>query len=473
MNCYSDLLQATAFSRPGGASYGPELPQDEALPQLGTVRDVSMMRSVLQRALFGGVERYRIEDCAITHIRYRPGEGCSIAYRLNIRDQVTRDTVVQRLFARVVPSGLSQELFIEASSRARVATPFGDPVLHLPDLGSVIWVFPNDPKLDGLPALVDESLLADSFLPHLAAEDCGPDWSVSNWHTEVVSYVPEHRCTLRAVVQLRHKTTGEFRARTYYGKAYPDDTGWTTLRNMARLWKTCSGPFAPFRVARMLSYMERWRILWQSGVAGMPLSALGAGSPELLRLLKGVGRAIGALHRSTLECPGRVQAEGPCELLARAAVVRSRTEHISSCLVERLISAAPSLKASPRATVHRDLHTNNILSTDDGIALIDLDDLANGDPLEDLTRFLAHLCSWSLKRGLEVPRIEPMVSTVVRSYVGAVPWSVSPSGFRWHLAAALIYQEACRCITRPKARRLATLSNLVRLAEQVSNGGAQ
>ncbi len=473
MNCSFDLLPSTTFSPPGVESGAPKLCRDAALPQLGIVRDVSLMRSVLQRALFGGVERYRIEDCAISHIRYRPGEGCLIAYRLNIRDPIMRQTLVQRLFARVVPSGLSQDLFAKALSRAVVATPLCDPVLHLPDLGTVIWLFPNDPKLDGLPALVDESLLADSVLPHLAAEDCGEDWTVSNWHTEIVSYVPEHRCTLRAVVQLRHRTRGEFRVRTYYGKVYPDDTGWTTLRNMARLWKTCSGPSAPFRVARTLSYMERWRTLWQSGVAGMPLSALGAGSPELLRLLKGVGRAIGALHSSNLKCPWKIQPESPGELLRRAAEVLSRTEHNSAHLVERLISGARSLKASPRATVHRDLHTNNILSTDNGIALIDLDDLANGDPLEDLARFLAHLCSWSLKRGLDLPRIEPVVSTVVRGYINAVPWSITESQFRWHLAAALIYQEACRCITRPKARRLATLNSLIRLAEQVSKGGPQ
>ncbi len=465
-----EVFQDATASQSGTFPGVPRLLEDIRLPQLDVVRDPLKLKIALQRALFQSDNRHRITDCAITYILYSPGESCLIACRICVSDLATGQNSVQRVCVIVVPDGLSKDLFARLRNKNLSAIPLSNPTLHLPDLCMGIWLFPNDPQLEGLPALIDEGLLANSVLPHLAVNDCGPAWTVSNWHTEIVSYVPGYRSTLRAVVQLRQKVTGETRVRTYYGKVYPNHIGQITQRNMNNLWNICCGPLAPFRVARALYYLEQSKILWQSGITGMPLTALGAGSPELLALLKQAARAIGALHSSNLECPGWIPRPSPLELLAQAREILCRADHCPTRLVEQLIASAPDPEAFPRATVHRDFHLDNIISTNDGIALIDLDDLANGDPVEDLTRFLAHLCSWSMRRGLDGQQIEPMVSTVVQSYVSAVPWCIEESVFRWHLAAALIYQQACRCITRPHQWRLATLNNVIRLAERVSSG---
>ncbi len=448
----------------------PHLLPDKALPQLGTVRDTSIMKHFLQRALGGAGSRYRIEDCTITYIRYWPGETCSIIYAVAVRDAATGQENVQRLFARVLPPGLSQNLFSEALRGVLAASPLCDPVIHLSDLGMVIWLFPNDPKLNGLHSLLDANWLRDSVLPRLAAKDYGPDWTISTWHTEVVSYVPEHRCTLRAVVQLQHRMTGELRTRAYYGKAYPDHTGLATKRNMDDLRRICTGPFAPFRVPRPLLYQKECRTLWQAGVAGMPLYALQAGSAELLDSLRLTGRVIAALHGSGLALKNRCRPESPLDLLARASEILSHAEHDATSLPERLAGAARRPGISSCATVHRDLHLNNILSTHEGITLIDLDDIAVGDPVEDIARFIAHLCSLSMSRGLESQQIEPMIRAVVQSYCSAAPWRIDEGEFRWHLAAALIYQQACRCVTRPRKRRLANLNKIIRLAERIGRG---
>ncbi len=468
-----ERLMEIASSRVEAVRGIPGLLLDGSLPQLEAVCDESAMRAALQRALFGTGTRYRLEECIIARIRYRPHKRCLIAYFIEVRDTKKKQGILQRLSARVLPSGLSQHVFSEARRGALVATTLSDPVLHLPDLSTVIWLFPNDPRLVGLPALTDERRLGNSVLPTLAAKDCGPDWIVLNWHTEIVGYNPEHRCTLRAVVQLRHKVTHELCTRSYYGKAYPDArTGPMTERKMKTLLEICSGPSASFIVARPLLYEEEWRILWQTGIVGTPLSELGTGSSELLRLLRDAGRAIGALHSSNLECPESVRAESARERLARAGNTLSCVEYSSTGLVERLIKTAPSLKVSPRRTVHRDLHLHNLISTDDGIALIDLDALTNGDPLEDLASFSAHLYSWSFLRGLEAPQIEPAVRAAVRAYANAVPWRIGEAEFMWHLAAALVFQ-ACHCVTRPEERRLATLNDLLHVAEEISNGGGQ
>ncbi len=468
-----ERLQQTAFSQPEVVRDIPELLRDESLPQLAVVRDESAMRAVLQGALFGAGTRYRVEECIIAHVRYRPHKRCLIAYLLEVRDTKKKRDILQRLSAKVLPSGLSQDMLREARRGALVASSFSDPVLHLPDLSTVVWLFPNDPRLHGLPALVDERRLEESVLANLAAKDCGPDWTVVNWHTEIAGYNPEHRCTLRAVVQVRHIVTGELRTRSYYGKAYPDDhTGRMTERRMKSLLEICSGPAAPFFVAQPLLYEEEWRILWQSGIVGTPLSELRAESSELLRLLKDAGRVVAALHSSNIECPETVQPESARERLARAGSTLSCVGYGSADLLERLIHTAPSLKTSLQGTVHRDLHLHNIISTGDGIALIDLDALGNGDPLEDLASFLAHVYSWSFLRGLDAARIEPAVRAIVRSYAKAAPWSIGEAELRWHLAAALVFQ-ACHCITRPEERRLATLNDLLQVAEEVSNEGSR
>ena len=447
--------------------------RDSALPQLGAVRDESVMTDALERALFGAGASFRIENCTIAYIRYKPGKSCLIHYRVLIRDVKTGEAHLQRLAAKALPPVQSGDAYRNARKRDLVLSPLSDPVHHLPDLGLVVWLFPNDSKLEGLPALVDKRRLGDSVLPQLSAVAAGPDWHVAGWHTEVVSYVPERRCTLRAEVRLKHRVTGESRAETFFGKAYPDHTGRVTFRNMERLYAASGGRSVPLGVARPLLYKEESKTLWQSAVAGTQLSALEAGGPGLLRFLKDAARGIGALHTFDLECGEVSVRERPLEFLIRAGDALSRRGISCAGLVERLVADAGRLNAPPRATVHRDLHLDNIFATEEGIALIDLDSLAKGDPAQDLSSLLAHLCSWSLRKGLDGAQVEPAVWAVVRSYLDAVPWKIGEEEFRWHLAAALIYQQASRCIAKPAGWRLGILEDLVSLAERINRGGTR
>ncbi len=473
MNSASELHDNSIDVHGGTAQVVPAVLLDTALPQLGAVRDESVMTGALERALFGTNADFRIENCTIAYIRYKPGKNCLVHYRVLIRDSRTGEAHLQRLAAKALPPGHSRDAFQNAQKRNHVTLPWCDPVHHLPDLDLVVWLFPNDARLEGLPALMDKHRLGSSVLPQLSAQAAGPDWQVAGWHSEVVSYVPERRCTLRAEVRLQHRITGEWRAETFYGKAYPDHTGLTTFRNMMNLRDASGGCSMPISVARPLLYEEDSRILWQSAVAGTQLSAMEAGSPGLLRLLKDAARSIGALHCSVLEFEEMNFQERPLVFLARAGDALSRRGLPCAGLVERLIADAGSLRTPPQATVHRDLHLDNILATEEGIALIDLDSLAKGDPVQDLSSLLAHLCSWSLRKGLDGAQVEPAVRAVVRSYLDAVPWNLGEKEFRWHLAAALIYQQAGRCIAKPAGWRLAILEDLVRLAERIYQGGTQ
>ncbi len=471
MNFAFEQTKDKALPQAGVSVAAPGILWDEALPQLAVVRDVSIMRDALQLALFGEGARCRIEHCIVAFIRYRPGKNCLIHYRMIVRDTATDEERVERLAAKVLPPGLSQGLFLEEQKKALLPSSQPCPLHHLPDLGMVVWLFPNDPKLDGLPALVDDRRLESFVLPQLAGEVPGPDWQLLQWHKEVVSYVPERRCTLRITAQLQHRITGELKAQTFYGKAYPDHGGRTTRRNMKNLRANHCGRFAPFRVARPLLYEEESKILWQTGLAGTPLTAFRAGSPELLRLLENAARGISALHTSNLECAGMAQQSNPLESLERACILLSDRGIRCADLVDRLFDAARSLKDSPSGTVHGDLHLDNVFSTESGIGFIDLDSLAWGDPIRDLSGFLANLCTWSVMRGLDSDQVETMVRAVVLPYIKAVPWDVTETEVRFHLAAALIYHQAQRCIAKPQEWRLAILEDLIRLAERIQQRG--
>jgi Ser/Thr protein kinase RdoA (MazF antagonist) len=113
--------------------------------------------------------------------------------------------------------------------------------------------------------------------------------------------------------------------------------------------------------------------------------------------------------------------------------------------------------------IHGDLHLKNIFVTDSKVALIDLDGLQNGDPLQDLGSFLASIYCRALIHN-EVSSAPAITAAILRGYADCVPWAVDPATLAWHTAAALIYEQALRCVTRLKARRQAVLSDIIELA---------
>src|SRR5947209_7975581 len=234
------FLRAQGRERAGHFEVLPMIttPAEQQLPQLNIVREASVMRRIFEDAM----PRQQIRDCVALNVRYKPGKSGLVAYRRAMgRDGMAPDGMApdgaaapasQIVSARFYPPGSSLSRFVKAPRGKLAAPKFGEAIFHVPDLDAVVWAFPNDRKLPGVPALIDRDRVAREVAPLLASRAAGRRIGSGRVSLEVIRYIPEHGCTVRVTA---HPDDGGS-PMVFYGKAYSDQSGEATWRNMSRLW---------------------------------------------------------------------------------------------------------------------------------------------------------------------------------------------------------------------------------------------
>jgi aminoglycoside phosphotransferase (APT) family kinase protein len=137
-------------------------------------------------------------------------------------------------------------------------------------------------------------------------------------------------------------------------------------------------------------------------------------------------------------------------------------------IVDRLIIASSVIERYPVTTLHGDLHLKNFLVTNGQVALIDLDDLCQGDPLKDVGSFVAALYYRGVLRGRTYFAAEKIAGEFIKAYRAEAGWEFPESALNWHIAAALIYERAYRSVTRMKPDGLGALGEIIELARAIS-----
>ncbi len=450
-----------------------EIPDDAALPQLKDVLNRSKMKEVFQEALFPE-GRLQVEACSIERVKYKPGKNCLLCYQLEIRDRMTQQVARQRLSTRIFEKGGAISRFKKAQSQTMVMPSFGRPVSHISALDMVIWAFPNDRKLQGLPKITDPTHLKEKMLPDLIRAAFGPGWSVTELSNEVVHYVPEHTCTVRVSLRLQNFGSNKTKTLTLYGKTYYNEEGREAHRMMEALWASEGRRDGELKMAKPLGYDPETKTLWQFGLPGATLLDQEMTAPRFPALLEGAASTVAALHHSSLSCASSVRL--PDLLVQLEGMKRFLSEAWPSCqetlrsLVNRLIDQSSYLKEQPDVTLHGDLHFKNFIVDGDDVFLIDLDNLCHGAPLQDIGSFLAGLLYRGLMTHVPGEQLEKVGNQFIKEYEKRVPWTVSRWDLGWYIAAALINQRAFRCVTRLKAGRRDILEHLIGMADRISFG---
>ena len=249
----------------------------------------------------------------------------------------------------------------------------------LPGLALRAWPYPDDPGLPVLAALTDP-VRAGGLLPTVCADDRVVDVRVVRWQ-------PGTSATVRCVVEGRRDRQVLYAKALASGDMAAVDAVQRTLRSTAP---------ARLLVAEPVGADVDHRVLWSREVPGRPLlSAFRSGDPGLLdRSAEQSGLALAVLHASEVGPPGRVV--DPAEVVAEAAkkarkLATARPEHHDA--LRRLAAQAARLCAAPREQrpLHGDFHVDQLLLTDRGPVLLDLDEMATGDPALDLAELAVDL----------------------------------------------------------------------------------
>src|SRR5262249_6314143 len=188
-------------------------------PQIAPAFDTGRMQLELQRAWFTDDRGpWTIESLEIEEIVYRPGDCCVLLWRVGLRHAASGLLRQQRAFLRACRTREGSQVYARARAMKLVSVDDFPPVVYLPAFEALVWMFPNDPKLPGLPAMLDlgqprETLFEGLDLPGLVNGHVLRDIAA-----DVMHYQPEDSCMVRYRLALEDQDTGAERNLVVYGK---------------------------------------------------------------------------------------------------------------------------------------------------------------------------------------------------------------------------------------------------------------
>jgi aminoglycoside phosphotransferase (APT) family kinase protein len=399
---------------------------DPKLPELARALDCAAMQARLAEA--AGCAPQGLMRCEIERVKYRPGRSALVLYRALIeRASSAREALV---YATVYPAGIE---------------------LH---------AFPSDRKLPGLALVGDAERLRDALWPEVMRQSWGQAMERTPCRISRVSYFPEHAYTARVALEVDSGTQW-----TTYVKTEATPRGARTLATMRALWETRHEREAHLRLARPLLYQERASALWQEAVPGTPLEEM-AKSRLGCALAGQVGKALAALHGARVEglapLDPRAHVQRMAEIVSAVETLLPGIARRARCVVDALAADLPQGSGRP-ATLHGDLHLNNIIVHAGRVALVDLDDACVGPPELELGSFVAGLMYRALLHGAE-SMAQDVIADFLDGYRAVAPYPIDGAHVRWYAAAAIVHERAWRCLTSLKPGRFELIDELFALA---------
>ena len=137
--------------------------------------DGERMKAALQRGLpWLSDGRFVIRSCVIDNVRCnsrvkdraRRRPFLCVSYRLDVTDTRSESHAVEILYAEAYPEQLSGPRFRDLIGSSGTSSRSDKDLVHLPDLGAIVWAFPNDPRVSHLPEVMDP----DSVKHHLVSD---------------------------------------------------------------------------------------------------------------------------------------------------------------------------------------------------------------------------------------------------------------------------------------------------------------
>jgi aminoglycoside phosphotransferase (APT) family kinase protein len=349
----------------------------------------------------------------IGYVRYKPEVGCLFG----LHAVSEKDDARPLGYLKVFHGGSAETCLEKYSPRARR----GGWIAPLPELGAVFFGFPLDRNVRALPFVIAADRLKQVL--HGCVAGLSPQAERIRARRSSVSllkYKPERRCIVLADTSTRHASTGAAGARRVVVQANGDDSGGRVHRVLEHL-------AAPARfdsalvVPAPLGYDAARRVFVQEWVPGRPLGER-LTDPDAPAVVSSLARALRALHAGPL--PGGLPLSGERQLSMRASRVLRDLATVGGSEIAPLAARldAELARAGARAAegtpvlVHGDLHYHQVLVDGELIRLIDWDECAAGDALEDVANFLAHLHLREIEGLLDAARAALLREELVRAY---------------------------------------------------------
>ena len=379
--------------------------RDPGIPGLSIVLDPEAVIAALRPCL------PRAGTARMTYVRYKPGRSCVVAYRLDGDGGLD-------LYAKASPPGAPAE---PRMSVGRSSASDGTGRIILGDGAIAVCVFPVDHKLKALRRLVDAELRR-RMLREVVPDR--PDlWDGA---FDELRYLPERRYVARWLSGNRPVAVLKLHTEREYALAQ---------RNV-----TAFRGHASFRRARCLGQSDRRRILLHEWLPGRVLSEAVSDPDPDFGALTSVGAALAHLHAQDATGLAPLQRDvEAATLLGLSANLGSICPHLAERLDRLVRRLAGELMRAPRLNraIHGDFSAGQVLIAGDGVAILDFDRAARGDPAADIGLFIAHLERKALCCALPANRVGPLRQAFLEGY-GSVTRRRLPARVPLYIAVGLV-----------------------------------
>lgn len=366
--------------------------RDPGLPGLALLLDPEAFASVVRTHAAQG----DLSSAALSYVRYKPTVSCLAGYELTVAG--TPVHVYAKAY-RLAAGGKLHKL------RSQPAIPglLGAGHILIEAQGIAVSVFPNDRRLDGLIRLAD-----DAARPRLLRKLFPSRRGLWHGTLRTLRYNPERRY----VARLR-TDEGAGAVLKVYGAS-----GFAHARDSTKALKSSTHLILPRRIGRSTRH-QMLAFEWLSGrllseaiadvdLADLPVSVVGA--------------AIADLHRQhPAALPSVSRQEEALALGSLASALGMLCPHLAgrARAIARRLGAELTELPPVDGAIHGDFYAKQVLLTDGGVAVLDLDEARRGDPAGDLGTFIAHLERDALRGTLPPERVEPVARALLEGYEDA------------------------------------------------------
>jgi hypothetical protein len=350
-------------------------------------------------------EGYHVGQLRLTRAKFKPGRKLSAYFTFPVsdaKDQASHNAHLAVTWQNELDEAPQSDNWAQLQNEANGAGLM--PVQcelwrDVPQKGIRLQLWPFDPKFPQLVRLGSPQYVAEIF-SSLGIADQTPEITP-------IRYRPKERHVLR--YELDSPEAVDRPERRLYAKLY------TSGEDAARAFGVAS------RVVDWLEYKQvglqgnrpeaisqEDAVIFYPHAEGIPLSRqLHRSRRWLAKQLHVIGRGLATLHHG----PEALQADlKQNDFSKEAKVVRRASEHMQILLpdtyqkileiVNRAEERYSALPQEQPTFTHADFKSDHLLTTPEGITLIDFDTCTLTDPALDLGKFLADLEWWFMLRGL-------------------------------------------------------------------------
>ena len=428
-----------------------ELLEQSHLPLIHEMLDVDAMRRRFEAHF---QQLYPEQGLRVTWFRrrktfFRLNKAFRVLYKVRFRDKNNR-SLVQWLYCYMYPPGLGRKYLDKAYDRLRLdphdslADHRRHSVSFIEALDMVVWAFPFDPRLSQLQQLTSPRRMKQLVEQHADALGMAPGERCKRLRCHPVKYIPANRCVLRFDLDVVGPKRQQRHIR-FYSKTYERIRSRDVHSVFEQVYAQSLQSNQTLLAPQPLINLEDLNTYWQLAIPGHAVDKPFT-TPDWALPLPRIAQALAEFHQSDIS---GLQTESSIEQTLEEAVedgkkigrylpvLAQRVQALSNQIQSLAEQLEPADKLTP---IHNAFRTQQVFDCNPGIAILDYDSAALGDPLYDVAEFVTSILFRHIKN--DVPLKGPLqaMEDFGEAYQQHVDWRWDMPRLYWYVAAFCLHK---------------------------------